>query len=790
LAVNAKFSESIPAIRLAFERLIPSSNIRVFDVPISSEYMPWPSQASEIIREEFIASLKPDIVLLTSVFEGYRAPAVTSIGVVKGKHATAVILYDLIPFLNQDQYLNNQELRDYYFRKIEWVKRANLLLAISDSSRQEGIKHLGFSPEKVVNISTAVGSQFKYKEICDEVWTDICKRVRLDRKFVMYAPGGFDPRKNFGRLIEAFSLLPKALREGYQLLIVSKLNLDQLHELQLLRQQYQLGTDELLLPGYVEDEVLTVLYSKADLFVFPSLHEGFGLPALEAMACGAIVIGSNCTSVPEVIGREEALFNPASVDDIRSKMLQALTDEKFRDGLRFHGQQHVKKFTWRSIGEKAIQALEQLHALNKKQKQTEVKRESVTSALANLSRTMTPRDQDLLLAAHSLAFNAGSKYPQLLLDISSLVHSDVKSGIQRVVRSLLAEFLNNPPNNFDVQPVWFDAGVYRYAKSFVASLTGSLEACDDGAVDYAQGDVYLSLDLIMHLTPQVHELHRDLVARGLQLNFIVYDILLAQHPEWWPVGTDAQFTSWLKSICEVSSGLLCISEAVANDVRAWIRENPPQRLDAGPIIRSFHLGADLENSLPTKGLPESSVRVLEQIGARKSFLMVSTIEPRKGYAQALAAFEQLWQKGNDLNLVIVGKRGWLVEDLAQRISEHAEYGRRLFWLEGISDEYLGLVYQKSACLIAASEGEGFGLPLIEAAQHSLPLIVRDLPVFREVAGSHAHYFSGKSPSDLAAAIEAWLLMHAALQHPRSDDMPWLNWTQSAQQLMRALQIEN
>jgi glycosyltransferase involved in cell wall biosynthesis len=790
LALNAQFPESILSIRSAFERLIPESRIRIFDVPTSSKYEQWPSLASEIIREEFIASLKPDVLLLTSIFEGYNSPAVTSIGVLQAKYATAVILYDLIPLLNQEQYLQNNEIRNYYFRKVEWVKRADMLLAISESSRKEGIDHLGCVTEQVVNISTAVSSQFQYQELTSEAWKTICHRVGIDRKFVMYAPGGFDPRKNFGRLIEAFSKLPNSVRAEYQLLIVSKLNLVRQQELESLREQYQLGANELLLPGYVEDEILTALYSKAELFVFPSLHEGFGLPALEAMACGAIVIGSNCTSIPEVIGRDDALFDPSSADDIGNKMLQALTDMKFRNDLRLHGQKQVKKFTWRVSGSKAIQALEQLHERTKKRKQLEVKRESVNSALANLSRMTTPRDHDLRLAAHCLAFNMGSKRPQLLLDISSLVRSDAKSGIQRVVRSLLAEFLNNPPSRFDVKPIWFDEGIYRYAESFIASLTGYSHREGDSAVGYAQGDVYLSLDLIMHLTPQVHELHRNLAARGLQLNFIVYDILLAQHPEWWPAGTDAQFKCWLKSICEVSTRLICISQAVATDMRDWIRNNQPQRVDAGPTISSFHLGADLENSFPTKGLPESSLHVLQQIDARKSFLMVSTIEPRKGYAQALAAFELLWQKGSDINLVIVGKRGWLVDDLARRISEHSENGRRLFWLEGISDEYLALVYQKSACLIAASEGEGFGLPLIEAAQHSLPLIVRDLPVFREVAGSHAHYFSGKESSDLSAAIEEWLSMHADSQHPRSDDMPWLNWTQSAQQLMRALQIEN
>jgi glycosyltransferase involved in cell wall biosynthesis len=121
--------------------------------------------------------------------------------------------------------------------------------------------------------------------------------------------------------------------------------------------------------------------------------------------------------------------------------------------------------------------------------------------------------------------------------------------------------------------------------------------------------------------------------------------------------------------------------------------------------------------------------------------MVGTLEPRKGHQQALAACEQLWADGVDANQVIVGKQGWMVEALVERMTHHAELNRRLFWLDGISDEFLEQVYAASACLIAASYGEGFGLPLIEAAQHKLPIVARDIPVFREVAGSHAHYFS-------------------------------------------------
>ena len=109
--------------------------------------------------------------------------------------------------------------------------------------------------------------------------------------------------------------------------------------------------------------------------------------------------------------------------------------------------------------------------------------------------------------------------------------------------------------------------------------------------------------------------------------------------------------------------------------------------------------------------------------------MVGTIEPRKEHAQTLAAFEQLWEEGVNANLIIVGQQGWLVDAFGSNVRHHPELSKRLFWLEGISDEYLEKVYKTSTCLIAASEGEGFGLPLIEAAQHKLPIIARDIPVF-------------------------------------------------------------
>jgi glycosyltransferase involved in cell wall biosynthesis len=166
--------------------------------------------------------------------------------------------------------------------------------------------------------------------------------------------------------------------------------------------------------------------------------------------------------------------------------------------------------------------------------------------------------------------------------------------------------------------------------------------------------------------------------------------------------------------------------------------------------------------------------------------MVGTVEPRKGQRQALDAMELLWKKGVDANLVIVGKQGWMVDELAERLAAHPEKDCRLFWLPGVSDEMLLELYRRASALLAPSEGEGFGLPLIEAAQHGIPIIARDLPVFREVAGEHAEYFSGLGPDDLADALERWLALHREGKAPVSTGMPWLTWQQSAQQLLDAV----
>ncbi|WP_136417627.1 glycosyltransferase family 1 protein [Herbaspirillum sp. ST 5-3] len=794
LALNASFPESVSAIRHEFLGFVPSERIRIFKTPTpTSEIDPanaWRVRAAEKIREHFIQQLRPDVVLITSLFEGLFDNAVTSVEAFSDGTNTAVILYDLIPFRSPETYLPTPAHRQYYERKVESLKHAGLLLAISDYSREDAIDALGLRPESVVSISAAIDPRFTTRNYSGQAAAALRSRYGIKRKPVMYAPGGFDPRKNFDTLIQAYALLPRDIRADHQLVIASKISDGDRARLTGLLEQAGLSEDELVLTGYVSDDDLVGLYNLATLFVFPSKYEGFGLPVLEAMACGAPTIGSNSTSIPEVIGWEEAMFDPAFPRSIADKMQQVLTDEAMRLRLRTHGLQQAEKFSWDASAQRALAAFAAWQPALVAQRNASANAgededlASILAAIARIDSTEPPQDQDLAAAADAIAFNtAGSAPRQLLLDISELVERDAKSGIQRVVRSILLELLKNAPAGYVVRPIYFDGSRYRHARAFTARFLGrpANEEVDEVA-EFNQDDIYLGLDLHAHFTRALHPLHLQLRSLGVHLYFVVYDILLVQRPDWWHPGTSAVFEEWLRSIAQVASGLVCISEAVADDVRQWLHDHRPPRPEL-PAVSSFHLGADVENSVPSQGIPENAANVLHALSAAPSFVMVGTLEPRKGHAQTLAAFEVLWSRGVNSNLVIVGKNGWLVDSLVSRLRSHPELNRRLFWLEGISDEYLEQVYAASTCLVAASEGEGFGLPLIEAAQHQLPILARDIPVFREVAGEHAFYFNGLDANALADAIGAWLNLHAKGISPQSNNMPWLTWRQSANQLL-------
>lgn len=379
---------------------------------------------------------------------------------------------------------------------------------------------------------------------------------------------------------------------------------------------------------------------------------------------------------------------------------------------------------------------------------------------------------------------------QLLIDITALARFDLRTGIQRVVRALLRELMLDEPAGYRVLPIYLDQeGVYRYAHQFMLKTLGlSTAHIDDHQVDVQSGDIYLGVDL--HTTTSVRSapIYRLWREQGVRIINVLYDLLPIRAPQWFPAMVEPDFTAWGRHIALASDTVLAISRTVSEDFAAWVREQGINQERLSPLeIGWFHLGSDLDATVPSTGLPDDAAQVLDRISTAPSFLMVGTIEPRKGHAQTLAAFEHLWAQGYSYNLVIVGKEGWHVDEVTSRLRQHPQLGNRLFWLPGISDEYLEQIYPRCTALIAASEGEGFGLPLIEAARHRIPVIARDIPVFREVGGVGAYYFAADTPDKLATAIQDWLAL-APENRPNPLQIKCQTWKESVLQVRQFIQV--
>lgn len=415
-------------------------------------------------------------------------------------------------------------------------------------------------------------------------------------------------------------------------------------------------------------------------------------------------------------------------------------------------------------------------------------------------------DEALCDLAHSISLSLPERRPakRLLLDVSGTANNDLKTGIERVAKALTLALIDAPPSGYRAEPVYLsDQGGrwhYRLASCFTLSLLGCpTTVLSDEVVEPDNGDILVGLDLSGDrlIAAEQSGLFRAYRARGVSVYFMVHDLLPVRMPEVFPPGADETHKRWLRAI-STFDGAICTSQQVADELRAWQMEQGIDHHGRRPFhIGYSHHGADFNRRPANDGGCSFTPNPLKELGGKPCFLMVGTIEPRKGHLQAIEAFTQLWAKGHDITLVIVGREGWTdlpnglrrtIPETLFRIRSHPEQNQRLFWHEDVGDEDLAQLYGASSCLLVASRGEGFGLPLIEAAHHHLPIIARDLPVFREIAGDSAYYFSGDGANDLAFAIQHWLSLRKAGTHPDSHSISHVTWRQSAARLSALLPI--
>jgi glycosyltransferase involved in cell wall biosynthesis len=473
-------------------------------------------------------------------------------------------------------------------------------------------------------------------------------------------------------------------------------------------------------------------------------------------------------------------------------MDRALQDDEWRDQLSKHAMLRAADFSWDKTAQFALSAIEQ-NFESKSQNALgspsagPIAREKIAEAIVACGAGISLGAQKLELIAQCLAANLKvGREDTLFLDVTELAKIDGKTGIQRVVRALLLAINQGHARGLHVQPIFFDGHRFRSANSFSNLFLGR-DVSGDHLIDFGGGDHYLSLDLNVASIEASEPILKEMQRRGVNLNFLVYDVLPLMHPEWWPAGLADGFASWFAAVSHLADRLICISRAVRDDVAVQLELHAINKTGALKL-GWFHLGADIKNTSPSVHLPRDADDFFGRIVNQTTFLMVGTVEPRKGHALALDAFSKLWRDGYDFNLVVIGKKGWLVDDLADRMSACSKNGSAFYWFQGASDEFLERAYLNCSCLLAASEAEGFGLPLIEASFHSLPVLARDIAVFREVAGNAALYFDGGSSEGLVEGVLRWVRQKELNAIPEPAGMDTMSWQQSANALLDQLEI--
>lgn len=287
---------------------------------------------------------RPDVVHYPS----FNAP-------VTGFRPFVATIHDLIYYLNPAACPNMAAYLYARFVISSTVRRANKVITVSDFTKTELIAHLGVKPDKIRVIHNGVAPI--YAPVTDELERSrVRRKYGVDGPYILYV-GNHQERKNLVRLVKAYS----ALKNRKDVFLVLTGRPDPKREA-LYRTVRDLGLENSVrFIGDVAEDDLPALYSSAALFAFPSLMEGFGLPPLEAMACGTPVVTSDRTSLPEVVADAALVVNPQDTGAISDAMDSLLTDSALRQRLREKGMKRAAEFSWDSAVEATLDVYKEVY---------------------------------------------------------------------------------------------------------------------------------------------------------------------------------------------------------------------------------------------------------------------------------------------------------------------------------------------------------------------------------------------------------------------------------------------
>jgi glycosyltransferase involved in cell wall biosynthesis len=271
-----------------------------------------------------------------------------------------ITLYDLIPLIMRERYN-----ADWGYMATAWIARLGLLgsaqqiLTISQQTADDAMEHLNVPEERITVIDSGVSDRFSSlvvsRDQAEEILRSALPKVRPG--YLLYV-GGVDYRKNLEGAIRGYAELPAPMRDAHQLVIACNLAPHLRFSLRVFARRLGIESRNLLLTGFVSDRDLAALYRSCELFIFPSLYEGAGLPILEAMTCDAPVASSNASAMPELLGDLDATFDPADPADIARAIREVLETPGKLEALRERSRRRVELYTWERVARRTLEGYE------------------------------------------------------------------------------------------------------------------------------------------------------------------------------------------------------------------------------------------------------------------------------------------------------------------------------------------------------------------------------------------------------------------------------------------------
>jgi alpha-1,2-rhamnosyltransferase len=326
----------------------------------------------------------------------------------------------------------------------------------------------------------------------------------------------------------------------------------------------------------------------------------------------------------------------------------------------------------------------------------------------------------------------------------------------------------------------FRKRVFRILRKHEGALR-KLLLCLRNPVHFSQDDILLLLDSTWDV-PFWHAI-RAAKLRGTRVGFVLYDIIPLVAPETCPQEHVAVFSRWLDEASRTCSFCITISQAVAEDYKRFAARKSAGDASHAAAFGSFRLGAELD-AATGQGKVRASLQAMFAPPARqRPYITVAKIEPRKNHACLLEAFDRAWAASASAKLCIIGKPGWGSEAILKRIRNHPLNGTSLFMFNDLSDQELSYCYENAKAMIFPSTHEGFGLPIIEALHHGLPVFASDIPAHREVGGEYCVYFDPASADSLARLILDNVNKGAFPPVKPLEGFRWPDWEESCRELI-------